>query len=484
LSNKINSSLRAFFLRDPSKKLFWLLLAFALKGVFLLYLISKPGPNEYPGFWGHTGGDTYTYLEPAEHFIDNGKYDPDIRMPGFAFFYAPLYYLFSKPFALNLIILLQWIFSSISVWMLAKTAGRVFNSMKIFHLTYYLFLVSTYSNVYDDYLLSESFSVSLFVFTLYYFVCSEGKVLRLLLSGLSFTLLVFLKPVFAPFLFLFVFLLLIKKNISRRRLIFAWLLPFVLIDGAWLTRNYVQHQKFAPLVLSVYHPGKEKTIFFPLFRFIQSFGGNSVFWDARSELRWFGYGKEDLRLGTGVKDDTQLPDDIYTSAFNRDSLLIVRRDCEAFLFDTLLNEEEKENCKARVFWRMEKYTRSVKVENKYVYYVRAPLRNIRWLIIHSGTYNLTGKSWIEMSFPEKMLKLFYSAFYMVVLLLGLCGMFVMIFKSRQNSSLLLFALPVLYTILIHAVVLRFSEARYFVPVWPMVIVCGASLVQLLRKAGK
>src|ERR1043166_5595933 len=80
----------------PEKEFFWHFLAVLVKTVFFIYLIQKPGPHPIPGFAGHYASDTETYLLPAERFVDAGHYQPDFRMPGYAFFYAPLYAMFPK----------------------------------------------------------------------------------------------------------------------------------------------------------------------------------------------------------------------------------------------------------------------------------------------------------------------------------------------------------------------------------------------------
>jgi hypothetical protein len=174
-----------------------------------------------------------------------------------------------------------------------------------------------------------------------------------------------------------------------------------------------------------------------------------------------------------VKPDAELPGDIYTSKFNRDSLLLIREKYYALLYDISLSDETFKEYKHYVSSRLAAYTRSIKAEKKFLYYIKAPLRLTKIFFIHSGTYNLFAKSSAELNPLEYFFKLFYSAFYLAVMVLGFIGLILLLKQSLRAENCTLITGIVLYTTVIHPIVLRLCEARYFVPAWPFLIVCAA-----------
>ena len=88
--------LNRFFLKDPSKWQFWVLIAFFCKALFFIFLICRNDLHPLPGFIGVPTGDTSSYFDPIDNLIANGSYSPDFRMPGYGVLYLPFALLFSK----------------------------------------------------------------------------------------------------------------------------------------------------------------------------------------------------------------------------------------------------------------------------------------------------------------------------------------------------------------------------------------------------
>jgi hypothetical protein len=465
--------IRNQFSGPTEKSGLWLIQAFIFRGLTFIFLLSKPGEHSLPGFLGFLGGDSHSYLEPLENLVDKGNYQPDFRMPGFALFYLPFYYLFGKIAALNILIFIQYIFASISVYLLALSANMLFKSKIYFYFTFYVFAISTYSNLFDSIILSESLATSFFIFGLYYFLKWQKNrmFLTLVFSGLCLTQLIFLRAVFAPVLVFFLILILAEREQLQKRIYngLIFLLPFVLLDGLWIIRNYPSHHKFVPLTVSSSYPGTEKTLLYPLCEFMHTFGGNTVFWDAGAEIRWFGYGKNTGSFGKGVDPQGKLPDYLSTSVFNKDSLQIIKQKCEAYLYDSTLTKQVKEAHKSYIFNKLNIYTASVKSERKWLYYVIAPLKRLKLFLFHSGTYNLFGKSVAELNLIEFGIKIFYSLFYVGGLILGFSGIILALVKKAKSGISYLLPIIIGYTIVIHPFVVRLFEARYFVPVWPFLL---------------
>lgn len=468
-------------LPKPENWKFWILFILLCKIALFIFCINKVGVNPIDGFWGHFGGDTESYLDPIESIINKGEYQPDYRMPGYGVFYLPLYWLFSKATALNILICLQLIFSVVSVYFLAKIALKVFKSNTLFYVTIIIAAVSTYIDLYITFILTESFTTSFLIFAVYSYIkfTENNKSNYLLLCGLLLTEVVFLRPVFLPILFLFVIVLIVhlnkSKSISKLKTIGLFLLPFLLIDSAWLIRNYKHHHKIAPLTTSFYYPGLENGVFLPVSQFLQSWGGSFVWWDTGAEIRWFGFG-ESIEFGKGVERKTSLPSYIYTSQFNEDSLLIVRSKVLIILNDTTKTNEEKRILTDEVKASLDKFTISVKKEKPFVHYIKAPLLFLKTFFVHSGTYNLFAKSAAELNKVEYLTKIFYSLLYIFTLLFGFLGALLLFKKSMSFNAITLLVGIIAFTSLVHPVILRLTESRYIIPAWPFIIICASYAV--------
>ncbi len=485
MNNNPETRIAGFRLPAPGNRVIWLLLAFLLKGIIFGLSLTKNADTFAPGFIGIPSGDAPSYTKPIENLVDHGSYYPDHRMPGYGVFYYPAYLLFERGTALNVVIFLQYILAALATYILALSARQLFGSDKWFYLTFIIYGISTYSNLFDVYLLTESFATSFLIFAFYLFMrfTRENHITSLVLSGLCVTEVIFLRPVFFPLLFLFLVALLIhlrrnKMSLAKPALLF--LLPFILIDGCWVARNYYLYRDPAPLTRTLYYPGTDNTVFYYLAGFLQSWGGSIVHWETGSELRWFGYGSR-VPFGKGVDRTAVIPDYIYTSAFNEDSLLLIREKTYALLHDTTLSETTRQQYFDFVSVRLKNYSNSIRKEKPQLYYVKAPLKFAKTFFIHSGTYNLFQKSLQELSPVETGVKWFYSIFYIVVLVAGTCGIILLIKPGLQEVGIMVVTGIILYTGLVHPLILRFSEARYFIPAWPFMIICAIYCFNSLYK---
>ena len=124
------------------------------------------------------------FLAPVDHFFEDGSYYLKEgqcyagRMPGYWFIYMLLRFVLSASAALNTLIVLQIVLSGIAVFYLAKVANSLFKSERVFALTYLLFLLSSFTSVFDFQTISESFSVPAFIFSLYFLIEIYHRVRR------------------------------------------------------------------------------------------------------------------------------------------------------------------------------------------------------------------------------------------------------------------------------------------------------------------
>ena len=457
----IAHNVKQFFFRDISSWWFWILFSLLCKGaLFCLQIHLHPVENtqfQLENFWGGTWGDTGSYFEPIDNFIRFGKYAPDYRMPGYGIIYFPLALMFSKATAFNIIIIIQLVLSVLSVYCLALTAKNIFNRDMYFYLTFYLMAFSTFSSLYDSILLTESLAtslliISIFFFTLYY---RRQKNYLLIFSGLSLTWVIFLRPVFFPVLLLLALFLLFSK--SGKTALLYLLFPFILSDGLWVMRNYNYYHRFIPLTKSLYVYNSENSYHAYVYKFCRAWGGTI------SDCN-------DWLLGQGQRQMPQFPDEIFTSAFNKDSLAEIHRFIDTITHSNVLSNQQKLLYETRVNQSLERYTESIIRNRPVLYYLKTPYKCL--LSIFPIEY--FSKIYLN---PLTML---YSVFsYYIILILGLTGCMSLIFFFLKNPLALIIPFITYYIILIHSVYFRISENRFLVPVYPYIVIGAAFLVGFL-----
>ncbi len=461
-----------------SKWPYWLSLAFISRLIFFLLVIHFSQYNHFPGFWGGLRGDSEGYMLPFENLIKTGSYTPDYRMPGFGVLYYPLLLVFSKATACNILIIIQLLLSSLSVYVLALTVKKIFKSNTLFYLTFLIYTTSIFSSIQDPVLISESLTTSTLILSIHFFAryFDKYEIKELIFSGSFLTWTTFLRPIFSPlFLILFVLAVIVLMR-SKRKMFpaFLLLLPIAIIDGAWIVRNYINYKKIAPLTKTVYFPWIENTHLKSMIEFTQSWGGAIWFVDPKAEISWFGNGKP-CTFGSGSKNDSvPFPGYIYTSQFNADSLKTLKNLITRMTTDSCLSTLQKSDYQRTVIEKFNRYTLSEKKENPYVFYIKSNEKRLNALLfsIHPVT-----KLYINNTISK-----FYNAYYYIILSFGFLGILLMlplIFKLYLNC--IIPAIPV-FTILIHAVVIRENENRYLIPAYPFIVICaGYCLYWLLNK---
>ena len=470
-----------------SNYIFWLLLALIIKSLFFSYKVSfehRTVANEnYKETFAMEGGDSYSYFEPVDNYISSGKYYgkiyEDYRMPGYGAIYFILCKFFSVPVALNILVLLQLLLSAISVYVLASISFSLFRSDLSFYLTYFLYLISTYVSLYDPLLLSESFCCSALIIGIYFLLNHKSSKWNLLLAGIFFAWCVFLRPIMFPLLGIACFVLMIdmrntvKRSVFQKlKLCFVFLIPFVITDGLWIVSNYKKYDRIIPLTKSKYYPNIEDSYWAGLLPFINAIGGSHMFWQPGSEMSFFidspGY--------IDRKVIATLPDNIYTSKFNLDSLNMIRQLIKEADAPTL-DSAEKNALINTINSKMYTYTTSIQVEKPYLFYFGSRIKALKAFFIHSGTYNLFNKASYDLTTIEYLLKLFYSILYLIVIVGGFIGSFMLITKGIKLPHYLLISLIAFYLALVFPLGLKVSEYRYFVPGYP--IFCIATVYVII-----
>ncbi len=464
---------RKFFFKDPAKPLFWLALGFIVKGILpFLWLLHSHPHNDIPGFWGGTGGDTFSYLAPIDNWLKNGIYSPDFRMPGYGAVYLIFRWFSSLAVACNLLLVLQFLLVSVSVYFIGLTARNIFKSDSVFYASFYLYLISSFPNLYDGCIQTESLCTSFLIFSVYFLTSyfNSKKLTYLLLSAVLITWAVFMRPAFALLIPVFaIFIVLQNRSKIGKNIKFGmlFLVPFICVDGLWTLRNYKLHKKMIPLTTIGNYPNIESTYLQPMFNFVQCWGGAYSFGDKEPDLSWFDYTYSG-RIKPLYYDS--LPDNIYTSAYTKDSLLHLKKLILA-LQNPLIDSSAFKSDQRELITKFTKYKESFRREKSITYYIQTPLKltDIFLYGAYTKKYLDRGQTLKKLNLPLKILS---NGIYLTVLLLGLSGMCILLFKGLKRNIVYLLILSIpMYTIIIHAVILRIPDGRFLMPVWAFMVIC-------------
>ncbi len=482
-----------FLFREPSQWQFWLLFAFFCKASIFILLLCRHEYSSIPGFWGLTSGDTPTYLEPIDNFIKQGNYSPDIRMPGYGILYMPFAFFFSQPVACNIVIILQLILSAVSVYPLALIAKMIFKSTNIFYLVLYIYCISTYTNMYDDALLTESFATAFLIFSMYYLAQfltgASASNRKLFLSGLFFTETIFLRPAFAPLIIIVPAIIMIYMYTTQKKITIikplVFIVSFIIADGTWTLSRYEKHHEINPLTVH-WLPSFENSHILSLITLIQAWGGDWTMGASDSQYNWFVM-KEDSIAGkqASASKNNIFPDQIYTSKFNYDSLLVLRNNVQQYITlsdDSKLSQLKKEVVLNRIREASSRYSNSVKAENPFLYYVKAPLTYLRRFIANSGTYNLFNNVPLHsLNYFQIFVKIIYSLFYWMILLFGTAGIIILAKTSFQNLSIATLLVIILYTVIAYPMIFRQPEFRYLIPAYPFMVIFATYAISNIKR---
>jgi len=469
--------------KDPYQWRFWLLVAFIVRLIiFIVELKTHKFPSKIPGVWGIVDGDTNEYLTPIDNLIKSGIYSPDFRMPGYGVFYLPLAFLFSKAVAYNLLIIFQLLCSVVSTYLLALTAFLLFNKRFFFYATFIIYVTTIYSFYADIYLLTESLTtsfliISIFSFTTYFKNYGKGW---LVCSGAFLTGVIFLRPVFAILLPLYLLVLFVNMAKQKRPVIVPVLFfisVFALCDGSWIIRNFLHYKRIIPLTQEVYFVKKEATYYNPLMDFVRTFGGTVEWWDPRTAGYWllnkdtigfdvkdtvFVLGKDTVFNGKKISKNRGIPfpPDIYTSKFNLDTLFKLRRQLLKYKSEVSKPGGTDVKLLDSINSESNTYMQSMLDEKPLTYHVK-----IRWLLLKEF---LTKTSY---EFPY--IRYTYKPYHiLVVLILCFGGLGILLLFGFRLSVQFIVAFIPLFDIIIHPLVFRLIVGRYFDPAFPFMLICA------------
>ena len=430
------------------------------------------------------------FLLPVDRYFEEGHYayvdDRPYagRMPGYAAPYFLLRSFTDKNSALVILILLQVILAAISVYFLALLAFKLSRSKRVFYLTLLFYGTSLYYLRYDFCSITESPSTALFILFLYqlFSYWEDERWMRLIWAGFFITWAIFLRP-FLGYLLVPIGVLLLFKGFQGERTFwrklrpaFLFCLPFLLIEGAWVTRNYQALGKFIPIETPMYESyGKTYSKTWLAIRSLAaSMDVESAYFEP-GLAQWFRASSDKEAAAFNM------PDAWFEGvSFNRDSLEALRH-----LYHRYKDEPDSKaylQLEAQIVPIAERYITQVKAAQPMKYHIWNRLENVRRRVLTSGSSYLILPSFDKMNPFQKFLKLYASACYYLVMILGSIGM---VYAWKHTTSSILKAFLVLGAIHCIALplILPFTPAtlenRYLFTLYPILTVTMILLLNSL-----
>ncbi len=458
-------------------RLKWIFIALIIKILVILFLMYNLNLFDNNGQIGICNGDCPDYLNTARTLAETGVFGRNIngqiipyagRMLGYDVVLAPLSLFFDEFWVKNLTYLLQIILSAISTYYLAKTAYLIFSSWRIFYFVFFLYGINSFVTFYDLFILTESFSVSALIISIYLLVVEPNKK-RYFFSGLLFTWAFVMRPFYGVIL-LFCTLLIIYENyfLLKKRLqyilvcLFVYLLTFLTVEIIWISRNYIHFNRFIPLAEGGFRDGKRLA----LMNLMSAWGFDFIDWNSNAEILVFLKPLNITHLKPKYTKVEDLPTYIYTSAYNIDSLKNIQLSFSINrIHDTIITE------------KLKLYKQVFIQEKPFYYYVIAPLRLIKNFLFHSGTYNISNKVFSQQPLFSQFLKICYSLLYYFILLIGLLAYFWLL--NKKDARIFLIMVIPIYIIILFSFAIRAIEYRYFITAYPFLTILACYMLNLV-----
>jgi hypothetical protein len=467
---------------------FWFPVVIGLRliSTFILFWLGEYSLSD--GLIGNLATDSQDYyIATATNIAKNFTYAKHAgqpyagHMPGYDVIIAPLLWLFEKNTALNILWVLQWLFGCISTYLLALIAYQLFNDRLVFAAVIVGYGLNTYVLFYDFFVLTESFAVSSLI-TGIFFYFRHGK-LNLLLSGAFFTWSCFLRPYLFPVFFLFGFGLIwrYRKEIKMAfnyALIFSSVL--VVAESLWIIRNYLQFDRFAPIVVHEQLVNQGRLL--AIRKFMRTIGGDDTFWNPTAEVLIFYDSRKDKTVPALYKEPEDLPAYIFTKSYNVDSLRVLRNWYHIAENDTSLHMRRYAD--SMVVAIAERYRQAFIKEKPFHYYVVAPLRQLGKFLFNSGTYNLAPHPFQALSYNKKIVKIAYSGLYYFTWMFGVIGSLIALIKfSLIKDRVYLLCFTALYPLILFPIIYGSIEYRYFTLAYPFLFVLAVWIfIKMINKS--
>ncbi len=384
-----------------------------------------------------------------------------------------LRFVFSKNIGLSLLIIWQFLFSALSVYYLAKCIYLLTNKKSLFLIGFFSYLFFSYIIQGDLWTLPESFSVSAYIFHLYFFIrfWKENKNKNLIISGGFLTWAIFLRGFLLTYLISSTIILLwllykmgLKLKLAAIKLM-LFFLPFIIAESIWITRNYMLLHQFIPLQTifvpgqkidaNVDYKGRYKNSVLALRKLVVSWGGNAVDYYPDSETGWF---LSEVRKQGG--NTFPFPNKIFFTGFTKDSVYELKHLITISFKDTFPVKEHL-RIENLIINKSMSYISKIRQQKPFIYYFESRVKRIKNFLLQSVVSNWPGPPFRNSSLLYKFYKLCTLFFYYLILSLSFFALIYQLLFNRRLEigwylSLNFFILLVTFSYLIES-----AENKYF-----------------------
>lgn len=456
-------------------------IVFVLK-LLMVLLINFLDWSEGVSFYTNAGDDgqyigySENLYQTGEYFFDfgnSGTKDYFFRMPGITFLYYPIRFLFNQQVTINLIVVIQVLLSTIATFKFLQLINKYFKINNLLFLCLSVFYF--YTAYLDASLMTESLGLSSLLFSIYYLdkgisEYSKSNFKNLLTSGFFITWLVFLRPFMVPFLILFSGYIFFKSR--KLKLILAFILPFLVIDGLWLFRNVYFHNEFVVLQKSYNWQNNGSKSLSSKFKFIQSFGLKIVNFEEGNHAAWFNNQFE--APSVKIPSNDIFPSRIFVGEMTIDSLILARKlmhqVVDKKLDPKIRIESDKES--ARI---LNKFVSTLKSENPFDYYFFNRVR-----LLMSFLEPNTHKLFLHGPYPYNIIVSYMHILFSVIVKYGgLLGLVYLFFRKLKDVHLIvLFSSTPIFLFILFPFVLQLDETRFFYLSYPILIMLLLNLLNI------
>jgi hypothetical protein len=443
-------------------KIFWLVIFIALRG-------NQWSSDTVIDGFGLFPLESRGYYVPLEDILKQGEYSSVCRMPGLLPFYLPLRGVFSQVDALHAMVVLQVIADILATWSLGVLGARIFQSIRVMHLTYFLACISTFAVVRNNYLLSDSLCISLFVLSLYWmsnYLIYQRKA-YLVLAGTGLAIALFLRPVMLVMPFGVAVLLLMHNGLSKKFIQGTVLLflPTLLALASWAFYNRLHHGRNIVLIAPLGECMPQMTPDFIAIReWILASGGDYQPWAAGGESYWFFDGDHWIPMPFEADD--------FTAGVDSLMLLSLKHDYHLLHSGTLTADNEA-LLEASIINRAGMCRQSYITAHPWRFYVLNKI-TFAWMILFPHRIDdLPFPPLVDMNLAHKIIK---AGSLLLIPLLSVLSLIAIVawFIRRQWKYLLWMCLP-MGLVLVHSYI-GFVEQRYLATSYPLLLMLTAGFL--------
>lgn len=459
----------------------FILLALAVKGLYIAIQVQELKHDEVPGMFSVETGDTRGYLEPVEKVLAGGNYDPDYRMPGVGASYWLFRQFLDQGSSRDAQVVLQWCLSGLNVYLLALLAWRMSGSERTALAVYGAFLLSANSSWFDSNIASDSLAISTLIIQSHLLqrAFDTGERWALLLSGLMLAWFTFLRPVGAALFMPAVLLIFFFARPTRSlKPVMLFILPFLIVDGAWTIRNWRVNKEFSPLTNQGLLPEEfTSELRGHAMHFIQGYGGNYIWWAPGSDIRWYGLGKGGAHLDDEGRLAAPPPDHAFVQGYTMDSLVRVGQRIRN-LDNGLLSPSDSLNEVLAINATLDRYASLYKEGAPFHYHITSRLLMLKNVMWQHGGEGLILRPFSVLPWWLQVFKVLQVVCYVFAYTIGTVAMIRFLWRSRNAPSALHLWVPwvAAFLVLVYPVALRMCEWRYMTHPFPFALMMGILLI--------